>query len=487
MVRVRAWMDSAPARQDGYVAGQRMRVIAEFDRHVSIAGLPRLGIEIGETTRYADFSPFVEDDWPPDRPSLKQRFDYVVRAEDRDSDGVRIAANAFDLSDGAFLDSGGVRVNPVIYAVAPEFGQFGDPGQSLQSHRVLGFLPTPAVQARVSVISVPSPYSGSYPEGEWIRLLTELAEPLRVMGSPRVAIDIGGTTRYADFSPWVAHRISDPEHKRQSQVKRGFEEAPRFDYLVRADDLDSNGFSIASDGFDFTEGAFLNDAGVNVEVEITSVMSSEFGDEMEEPSLDLGSHPVIGRPQPRMCTDEQDLALAFGSVLVEEWDGHPFQFYYNVVGLSERELGRAQHFLDVVEKLSRRIEDQIGYSVLEVGGWMEDPRVGSSETCDWRLPGQIVGFVTRESDWKGGWARPECALWGGFGDYLLNIYDGSASHEIFHNFGFTHHPGGWQFPGTYGFGVFMSHRLSGAYVDRADLALSFEDVDALRCIFPKGG
>ena len=331
--------------------------------------------------------------------------------------------------------------------------------------------------------SVPSAFSGKYTEGMWFRLFAELEEPVRVEGSPRLALDIGGTIRHADFSPWVAHRISDPEHKKRSQVRRGFEVVPRFDYLIQADDLDTNGVSISADAFDFAEGSFTNEDGMDVTVEIAGVAPADFG-MLAEPGLDLASHVVDGRPRPRVCTDERALALAYhGAVLPKEWDGTPFRFYFNLVDLPESERADAEEVLAVAQRMSERIENQLGYPVLEVAGWIEDPKLEFPGGCDSRSPGQIVAIVLPESDQRYVSASPRCALWASHGPDM-NFGAGTVSHETFHLFGFAHHPRDWQRPGRTGEGVFMSTRLNGAYVDEEDTPLTFEDVDTLRCIFP---
>lgn len=343
--------------------------------------------------------------------------------------------------------------------------------------------PAPVLQARVLVISVPSPYSGTYTGGEWIRLIAELAEPVRVEGSPRLAIEIGDAIRHADFSPWVAHRISDPEHKARSQVKRGFELLPRFDYLVRAVDLDQDGFSIGVDAFDFTEGALLNEAGQEVKVEIYSVTPTESEDESMEPGSDLVSHPVIGMPRPRVCTDELERARGRTTALVDEWNGTPFVFYFNLAGTPDSLRAEADRVLEAAGRLSERIEDQIGYSIFSVGGSFEDARIGNvlDGNCsdDGRKRGQIVAMYQEDGPAR---ANRLCGTW--VGD--LNFGNGTVSHELFHLFGFEHHPEDWIRPGQYERGVFMSRRLTGVYVDERDTPLSFEDADALRCIFPDG-
>ena len=119
-----------------------IRLIADFREPLSVRGSPRLGIEMGETVRYAAFSPWVEDDWPPERPSFRQRFEYAVRAEDRDENGISVAADAFDFADGAFLDEDGVEVDVEIYSVTPtRTDQMVEPGRDLDDHRVAGTRP----------------------------------------------------------------------------------------------------------------------------------------------------------------------------------------------------------------------------------------------------------------------------------------------------------------------------------------------------------
>ena len=65
--------------------------------------------------------------------------------------------------------------------------------------------------------------------------------------------------------------------------------------------------------------------------------------------------------------------------------------------------------------------------------------------------------------------------------------NGTVAHEMFHLFGFNHSPNDWRGEHDYWRGYCMSLRLNGVYVDEEDVGVAFEDVDALRCIFPEGG
>ena len=70
----------------------------------------------------------------------------------------------------------------------------------------------------------------------------------------------------------------------------------------------------------------------------------------------------MGGAEGSECTDERAQALAFDTVLVREWTGEPFVFYFDTVSLPAADREDAEHILVTVERLSERIEDQIGYS-----------------------------------------------------------------------------------------------------------------------------
>jgi len=203
---------------------------------------------------------------------------------------------------------------------------------------------------------------------------------------------------------------------------------------------------------------------------------------------------------PRECTREREYARTFAPLLVNEWDGTPFRFYFDTAFLPEDEREDARHVLETVDRLSDRIEDQIGYSVLEVAGWTEAPARDCGFTYrDWRSTGQIVAYVISEHRVgsqgelvvglvTAGRACSSIRYWSGD----VNIAkDSIIGHEIFHLLGFKHsalplsngrpHPS--QSPPEEG-GVAMSVPLTGG-TDPPDLGVTFEDVDALRCIFPR--
>ena len=142
-LRALIWGSSAPSAPTGYAAGERIVLVATFQQTTTVTGNPRLAIQIGERLRLADFSPWVEDDFPPERPSFNQRFAYEVTSDDLDADGISVSADAFDFSEGALLNEAGVEIEVEIHAIAPEW-EAPDPvgpGEALDAHRVMGTVP----------------------------------------------------------------------------------------------------------------------------------------------------------------------------------------------------------------------------------------------------------------------------------------------------------------------------------------------------------
>ena len=111
---------SVPGTPDGFTVGEGVVILVDFDsrRNVSVEGNPRLAIEIGEHVRLADFLPWP--DWPPGRPQRGQQFEYRVRPDDLDVDGISIKADARDFSEGAFVSEEGVEITVDIRAVTSD-------------------------------------------------------------------------------------------------------------------------------------------------------------------------------------------------------------------------------------------------------------------------------------------------------------------------------------------------------------------------------
>ena len=210
---------SSPARGDTYELGETVEVEVEFDRAVEATGDPQVSLVIGTQTRYAAFSGWGSE---------TLYFEYIVREGDRDEDGIDIAANALVLNGGTITAVDGTTDADLTHravAGAPVFKVSG------------GVVTASAVTAIYLDNHVPPPTGDTYVRGERIRVWVEFDKDVTVTGSPRVALTIGGLTRYADYSGFSVAVAADGGTIIDNDVLS-------FDYFVQATDRDEDGVGI---------------------------------------------------------------------------------------------------------------------------------------------------------------------------------------------------------------------------------------------------
>ena len=116
-------------------------------------------------------------------------FHYRIQADDLDTDGISIAANALKLNGATIQDSGG---NPAELGLGEHKvdGSIDD-----GEHKVDGSIDHSPVVRRVWIES--SPGSGdTYTRGETIRIALQFSEPVAVIGVPQLELTIGATARF---------------------------------------------------------------------------------------------------------------------------------------------------------------------------------------------------------------------------------------------------------------------------------------------------
>ena len=198
---------SSPARGDIYELGETIEVRVEFDRAVTATGKPLAALTIGTQTRQATFF-----GWGRQR----LYFTYTVQEEDRDEDGISIAANALLLNGGTIKSADGTTdADLTHWAVAAERG-----------NKVNGSDSTPPGVRDIAFNSSPA-RGDTFELGETIEVRVEFDRAVTKTGNPQVALTIGTQTRHATLSAW----------SRQSL---------HFEYTVQGSDRDENGISITA-------------------------------------------------------------------------------------------------------------------------------------------------------------------------------------------------------------------------------------------------
>ena len=210
---------SSPAGGDTYGLGETVEVVVDFDRAVTATGSPQVALNIGTQTRHATFSGWGSE-------SLY--FSYTVQEEDRDEDGISIAANSLALNGGTITAVAGTTdVDLTHRAVAAE-----------RRSKVNGNLSAPPGVREIAIISSPAK-GDTYEAGETIEVRVVFDRAVTVTGSPQVALTIGTQTRYATLSGWGSHSLY-------------------FKYAVREADRDEDGVGIAANALLLNGGAITN-------------------------------------------------------------------------------------------------------------------------------------------------------------------------------------------------------------------------------------
>ena len=208
----------SPASGDTYELGEKIELVVEFHRAVTVTGSPLLALTIGTQTRRAAYS----KGWGGGRFLY---FSYAVQENDRDEDGIGIPANALTTGGGTITDADGAA-DADLRHVAETAGR---------GSKVAGSLITiPAVEG-ISIISSPA-RGDTYELGETVEVRVDFDGAVIATGNPQVALTIGTRTRYASYNGWGRDFLF-------------------FSYVVRADDRDEDGISVSVDALQPSRGS----------------------------------------------------------------------------------------------------------------------------------------------------------------------------------------------------------------------------------------
>ena len=105
----------------GYATGEEIEATVRFNKTVAVTGTPQLGLTVGSITRQALYQGGARE---------VVTFSYAVAADETDTDGVSIAANALSLNGGTIRDSANQNASRTHSALAADV-----------NHRVDGVTP----------------------------------------------------------------------------------------------------------------------------------------------------------------------------------------------------------------------------------------------------------------------------------------------------------------------------------------------------------
>ncbi|MDH1252721.1 Ig-like domain-containing protein [Comamonas thiooxydans] len=214
-----------------YGVGQRLDFTVHFSEAVMVdthGGTPRIEVIL-------DTGGIAHAEYLSSSGTSALVFRLIVASGQQDNNGITVG-NSIQLNGGSLRDLAG---NDDAIALTPG---------SSSGVLVDGVVPT--------VADVIVPANGGYKAGDVLSFTVNASEAVFTSGSPRLAVDIGGTTRYANF---VASSSGG-----STLV---------FQYTVQAGDNDADGISIAS-SLDLNGGSFKDAAGNDLNLHLNSVGST---------------------------------------------------------------------------------------------------------------------------------------------------------------------------------------------------------------------
>jgi len=236
---------TSPAN-DIYKEGESLDFILNFSEAVDVTGSPRIAITVGSTARYATYA--------LGSGGMNLTFRYTVPSGDLDTNGIA-ATTVIDLDGGTIQNAALTNASLTI------------PSQTLTGVLVDAVAPT--------ITNVSKPADGTYVSGQQLDFTATFSEAVYLTNSPRIAIDIGGVTRYA---------LATSGSGSTNIV---------FRYTVQASDVDLDGIALSSP-VDLNTGAITDAAGNNSSLTFTVPNTTGVWVNGSNPTIDLVTPPADG-------------------------------------------------------------------------------------------------------------------------------------------------------------------------------------------------
>ena len=136
----------------------RIEVRVEFDRAVTVTGVPQIPLTIGSETRRATY---ISDYWDFMNPESSLYFCYTVQPDDRDIDGITIPADSLSLNGGSITLAGDAETAAILTHAAVD-GYAKVDGSVTRVEVVLQEISRTWKQLTDSILDLIAPYRTTY-------------------------------------------------------------------------------------------------------------------------------------------------------------------------------------------------------------------------------------------------------------------------------------------------------------------------------------
>ncbi len=162
-----------PPADNNYLTGTNLDFVVTFTKNVDVIGTPRIQVDVGGSAKFANYISGTG--------SSVITFRYIAAAPDSDIDGIEFFSNNIELNGGTINDSGATPADLDMSLFVPNMA-----GVEVN-------------KAIVSISSMIPPGNSTYTLTQDIDFLVNTSENVDVTGTPRISIDIGGTTKFATY------------------------------------------------------------------------------------------------------------------------------------------------------------------------------------------------------------------------------------------------------------------------------------------------
>ena len=159
-----------------YSEGETLDFVLSHSQRVTVTGSPRLTINLGGSTVYANYL--------AGSGTRNLTFRYSISSSDSDLDGIELT-NQIDLNGGTleYSFNGATEDANINFTVGNTSGILVD--TPVEGPGITNFI---------------EPVDGTYADGGSLLFQVDFENAVDVSGSPQIILDIGGVTRYASYT-----------------------------------------------------------------------------------------------------------------------------------------------------------------------------------------------------------------------------------------------------------------------------------------------
>ena len=219
-----------PPTDASYDTSSNLDFELTFNERVSVSGTPRFGLDIGGTTRYANYYSISAN-------GKQLTFRYVPQLGDNDDNGIQFQGTSVQLNGGQIADTAGNSTNLNFPSPPPDLS-----GITIDTQRA-------------EINGITHPAVAIYSVSQNLNFALTFNRDVNVTGTPRLALLIGGQIRHAEYESTLSSSTN-----------------LTFVYTTQSGDNDGDGITFFNSTIDLNAGTINDTRGYAALLSFTSVV-----------------------------------------------------------------------------------------------------------------------------------------------------------------------------------------------------------------------